>query len=45
MERCHSNPDVKASLFKGSNEMIIAVANWTDAEERYPLKLTGKKQE
>lgn len=38
-----SNPDVKASLFKGENEMIIAVANWTGQEEAVSIHIDWKK--
>ena len=38
-----SNPMIKASLFKGKDETIVAVANWTDADQDAALVIDFAK--
>lgn len=38
-----SNPLVKASVYKGENEIIIAVANWADDDEEVSMAIDWKK--
>jgi len=40
--RC-SNPFIKASIFKGEDEMIIPVANWTDQDVQVSINLDWAK--
>ena len=38
-----SNPLVKASIYKGPNEIIIAVANWADDDQAVSIDIDWKK--
>lgn len=38
-----SNPNTKASLYKGKDDLIIAVANWSDKDEETNLTLDAAK--
>jgi len=40
-----SNTEVKASIFKNADAVIISVANWTDTDQRCSLNVNWKKLE
>ena len=38
-----SNPLIKASVYKGSSDLIISVANWSDHEEKTSIEVNWAK--